>query len=365
MGEQSRIHGLDMWRASLLLLGPIVHGSPSTIGARVQWMEVITQSSHLFRMEAFFAVSGYLMIYLDCANRIGWLATRMKQLLLPVAATWLLLNIPAIIFVRWWDGTVMSAADPLHLWFLIDLAVGTVLVCWLARRSLLVVHRHRLTWVAIWLAMAVVTQALLYKLHGDDPLVNLVTGLPYYTCFLVAGAMAAANPTTAHWLRTTRFWWIGLPVLVGGLLVFSAGYALLVDPARDERHTLFRLAYEVITVLCAACMMITVLATALRLRREHQLFRKISRSSYTIYLVHMAMVLVLAKLFMSLPPAPRFAVVVAVSLVISWSFHRFVVERWALAALAFNGRALPHGHWARSAWGNMVHAGSVVVSHIR
>jgi fucose 4-O-acetylase-like acetyltransferase len=347
MTVRARIDGFDIWRASLLLLGPVVHGAPSTVGDRILWMEILVQFSHLFRMEAFLAVAGFLMIYLDGPARPGWLTIRLRQLLLPMITIWILFNIPLTVFLHMWDGSDINTLDPLHLWFLFDLAAATIFIWLLGRHWLEIEPRKQLSWFACWLGTAIGARILLYKLHSGNPFADILTGLPYYTCFFVAGAVVAANPNLTQRLRTTRFWWLGLPVLAAGLCLFIAGYSLLIDPDRSEHHFLFRLIYTVIGVICATGMTFTIFSTALRLQHQHPLMGYLNRSAYTVYLTHMTIVVVLAKIFSSLTinSSLQFIILVPLTLVLCWIFHRHVVERWPIAALLFNGASLSHGHW--------------------
>lgn len=341
MRGEERLHGFDNWRAVLLLLGPLIHSSTSVPGSRIRWLETLVQVSHLFRMEAFFAIAGFMTLYIDGPSRSGWLSKRMRQLLLPLAATGLLLNSAAFAFVRWWDGTTYSVADPIHLWFLLDLAAGTAALCWIDRRGILPTPGRRWwLWACNWLAAVVTARAFLYLGQGRSIPCGLLTALPYYMCFFGAGAIAARTPAMTQWLRVTRLWWAGIPVLVGAIIVFNLGYTMLVDPLPGQRHTLFRLTYQALIAMCATSMSITVLATALRVRSEQPTLRLLSRGAYTVYLVHVPIILVLARLIGATHPGPTalFVEVASLSFVLSWSFHWLVVERLPLAALLFSGQ---------------------------
>lgn len=156
-----RLHGLDAARAIALIIGIFHHGIESFISyAKWDWITQDSQSSllldilfyvsHVFRMQAFFLMSGFFAhLLFSRKGFLGFLINRTKRLLLPFILFWPLLY--AVTHYIWvWgiqylkhcsyqeaitklpDYMVWSKGFPLmHLWFLYFLILfcaGVILI---------------------------------------------------------------------------------------------------------------------------------------------------------------------------------------------------------------------------------------------
>jgi len=149
-----RIHGLDALRGVLMMLGVFLHCAlaylPNSDWPFVDWtttspnLQMITDGVHMFRMPAFFLLSGFFGALLwQRRGARAMLKNRVKRIVLPFAAFVVLLQ-PVVAFCfgfgsgvkehsehpigEAWDdmfGGFLSSEGTMHLWFLYDLIFVT------------------------------------------------------------------------------------------------------------------------------------------------------------------------------------------------------------------------------------------------
>lgn len=146
--SKGRYHGLDAVRSAALIIGIFHHGVESMISyAKWDWITQDTQNSltldiffyisHVFRMQAFFLLSGFFAHYLLCKMGNGaFVINRAKRLMLPFLIFWPMLYLVTYRIWVWGlkyvhhyseaeaisklpDYMVWAKGFPLmHLWFL-------------------------------------------------------------------------------------------------------------------------------------------------------------------------------------------------------------------------------------------------------
>jgi glucan biosynthesis protein C len=81
----------------------------------------------------------------------------------------------------------------------------------------------------------------------------------------------------------------------------------------------------------------------LTLDRPSAFFRYFSDASYTIYLFHHITIIAVAALLLdtSWPAAAKFSIVLAVSLLVTFLIHEYLIRRSPLFSLLFNGKSFP------------------------
>jgi glucan biosynthesis protein C len=295
---------------------------------------------HLFRMPAFFLVSGCLsrMVLAKRSTR-DYLLSRLVRLAVPAVSTALVFNSAQAYLLAQSRGVtfVEVYADPqsgwlTHLWFLVHLMIFSV--------------------------VAAVTAPLLPRVWlGRLPLLGgaVVVLLPL-TGFASARMGHLLGHVTPNWLDSAD--------MIDNLLYFLFG--LLYRPGADD-VPLRRLAVTAAVLLVAAtgllvadptinqragvglyCMSaaqwgLTLLcfATARRwLTGRSSMARLLSDASYSVYLFHCLFVVALALALLGSPlgPGTKFVVVVTGALAASLGLHFAVVSRFRVVTLLFNGR---------------------------
>jgi glucan biosynthesis protein C len=151
----TRIHGLDALRGVLMMLGILIHCSlaymPHTGWPFVDWtatswnLNLVTDGVHMFRMPAFFLLSGFFgaLLWKHRGAR-GMLKNRVARIVLPFAVFVVLLHPITAFCFSFGEGVKGDAAVPiqgaldqlwvlappdstLHLWFLYDLIFVTAI----------------------------------------------------------------------------------------------------------------------------------------------------------------------------------------------------------------------------------------------
>lgn len=114
-----------------------------------EWLTLLNDFIHAFRMQVFFVISGYFsyMLYLRYAPR-DWLKVRLERVGIPMLAAVPLLTLPQFFMIKawttkigdWQNLTLYQKFNALswdlisHLWFLLVLVVLTILGVWLFKR---------------------------------------------------------------------------------------------------------------------------------------------------------------------------------------------------------------------------------------
>lgn len=368
MKRSTRLHDLDAMRSILMMLGVVLH-SANPYRADTTWLvrdahttSVLTplvDFIHFFRMPAFFAVAGYFATYTIVSRPVpAYLKERLTRLLLPFLAALVCLNIPQVwllldsprtvsgfaasLHATWVDGLLVG-----HLWFLLVLSIHCIVLAILADATRRIADSRR-----------------------PDSLAS-ATGLPLLTA---AGAVVLTGMTSLDYLAPA---WMHQPFL--GLvdpmevLTYSVFFAIgVLLYGRAELLTRFGQVQPVEWLVLGAIAMVLLLphdgsllwraaevfATwwlmvyAVRLcfgafrkwaSSESAAFRYLSDASYTVYLFHHLIVVLLSTLLLDLawPALLKFAAVASVTAVVTLLIHEHVILRSPLLRLWFNGTRKP------------------------
>ncbi|MGB9096641.1 glucans biosynthesis protein MdoC [Erwinia sp.] len=150
---QEREYFFDSIRAYLMLLGVPFHVSliystqiwTVNSPAPSEWLTLLNDFIHAFRMQVFFVISGYFsyMLYLRYSSK-HWLKVRLERVGIPMLAAVPLLTLPQFYLIKdwtskigdWHDFSFYQRFNALawnlisHLWFLLVLVVLTVIGVW-------------------------------------------------------------------------------------------------------------------------------------------------------------------------------------------------------------------------------------------
>ncbi|MBU3076529.1 acyltransferase [Sphingomonas sp. XMGL2] len=319
-----RIYGIDAWRGLVLaLLGIALHGTVALASPQAKY--VIKEGIHVFRMETFFAISGFLACLKN--DRPGWVRQRAVTLLVPLAFVGVSTIIVRNLFTNpphWW-------AETDHLWFLPALMLCSLL-------PPMTPSARQVVAFALPLSLGLVVLTAL----PPDRLPLLVSNLaatPYYAVFYLAGHAIAAGsitPRRSHmWLAIAAYTgWVGWVVLS------SSHSSFLPASPRSVGGAIGQLAR------CAVALSVTlgIFYQALRVRRTGWPMPQLSRAAYTIYLVHFVVLAIMQMAAYRLNPDyrgwPAYFAFCAVTLIVCLTAHYGLVERFGAIAFLLNGRRL-------------------------
>jgi glucan biosynthesis protein C len=358
----ARYHYLDALRAALMFMGVFVHAA--AIG-EVRIFRLVASASNLFRMDGFFVISGFFASMLVLRYRPGLMVRRrllsigvpliaVLVLLNPIAL-WLMYNQhnPPVSLVDYLLGHLAEhpAGPPrywhLHLWFLIALLVYTLCAPAVFAALTALFRTRPFGWAAR---------------SRPRTMVGLVTFVLLATVVLQGGYLLALRPlietTPANFvvrstLQCLPFFVIGMalfldrqrllpafsrpaPVLLvvcGGLL--CAVKLDLAAPLGSE------LGDELVRAALALAIVVNLFAFFHRfVNRERPSLRYGADAAYTVYLLHYVLIYVLAALLGIGANAtlPGLLLITAMTFVITLSVHHFLIRRFRVLAVIFNGK---------------------------
>lgn len=343
----NRIAGMDVWRGLLLSAGVFVHSAQSVdlVACRM-----FAEASHLFRMEAFFTIAGFFgALSLAKVRARDWMLRRVVMLGVP-----LLVGIALIVpfthhllaafahrpdLEDWYVAAWPPGDWHIHLWFLLSLLLYTPLTLLLDRSNLpaaaeALVARHCSLVVGVFWAVAALSSmavvAVLTKHAGS--MAPIIRHSQYYFAFYLLGfCLQRSELLMARMLALPRWTY----AVAACLLVFTLAATGVAGGGRVAvwAHYLSR---PIIGL--AATSLIFRSALALRQCRPWQ--ARLSAASYTIYLLHVP-VLVLALMIVSAwhPQAYLALLVVPIAVIaLLFLFHEAVVRKSATARFLLNGK---------------------------
>jgi peptidoglycan/LPS O-acetylase OafA/YrhL len=386
-----RLHALDAVRAFALLLGVVFHAGFSFIPGLIPGLWAMTDNSpstaigillftaHIFRMSLFFFVAGFFarMLFHRGGARGFW-ANRLKRILVPLVAGWLILfPTTAAVWVwgltRTFGGTLPAApanapAPPpgafpwTHLWFLyyllvlyaIVLAVRAVVVALDRRGSLkraadAAVRRLVNTGTAAVAIALPVALALFFRQEWiawfgiptpDHSVIPELASLIGYGAAVSFGWLIhrQADLLTV-WARQ---WPVHLAgALFGTLACLSlAGTTPAFVPfAAGGAKLGLALAYSI----SIWCWSLAILGIATRfLSHVNPTIRYVADASYWIYLMHLPVVVALQVMVGKLPWhwSIKFPLILVVGLTVLFASYRYLVRSTFIGGL-LNGRRYP------------------------
>lgn len=362
----ARLHYLDAMRSVLMLLGVVMHAAnPYDSGpwqvkdaGRVLALDWVVDTLRLFRMPTFFVIAGFFAMYLIMRRPAAvFVRERMRRVVVPLIAMLASVNLLQVWFVTrdlpvgpggYLESVLLPAVAEgrwtSHLWFLVCLAVYFLLTAALAPGLRAIADRRAMATPALFVAvlaaavLAPLGLAVVSKLTAPlmtQHLFGLVKpeALLRYLPFFAVGMLLCAWPAFLE-----RFARIGVAVLA---LAAAAVAGLLLAVGRED--TSWR-AVEIASTSLLAWMAVRVVFALFHrfLARPSRTFAYLSRASYSVYLFHHVIVIVMATWLRpaALAPGAKFVIVLATASLCSLLLHHYLVRRSAMLAFLFNGASL-------------------------
>ena len=373
-GDLSRLHYMDAMRSVLMLLGVVLHSArpydstdwPVKDAQTNVILDGLTWTVHLFRMPAFFVVAGFFAMFLLFRRPAAFfLRERMARVGIPLLATLLSVNVlqswylgrsetatlsefvERVLIPYWWSGGLIG-----HLWFLVCLAVYFLIVATFAptmrrmaarqdagastRDTAFTFYLMLVTAILARLALGAVSKLAAGKL--DLVIFGLASTsvILFYLPFFAVGAVLCARPKMLD-----RFARHDLSVIVPGLC------AALVVYLTQGHEDIATKSLHIVSRSLLVWMTIRVVFSLFRrwANAPSRSFRYLSDASYSIYLFHHLVVVVVAS--MLLPVAidawAKFLIVLSSASIVSLAVHHFLILRYGWLRYLFNGRAMGRG----------------------
>lgn len=360
----TRIEGLSVWRAILMLGGVVLHSAMGLEHLPV--FAAIPLISHAFRMGSFMLISGLLCGYaLRRRSPRAWLSRRSIQIGVPLLFG-LLVICPLI---GWMIGDLADrthgpftlAHDWYHLWFLVALlayAPMSYAFHLLDRRHDVIGFLERkladnrgpggsaqtVLLLASAFACCVLMMITRQVLTGHAPTeyasalshVQLMLG---YAPFYLLGFLLARSPVLYRAMTGSIRTPMIILAAVGGLYAgWFGGVSAMLDPL--GRAVVGDMIELVGMSLCPPAASVLILRSAVAIRTVPPIVSRLADASFTIYILHFPIIIAakLALLQVAWPPYAEFLTAIVVGSVVSYAAHVLLVARYPVISFIFNGK---------------------------
>ena len=206
LGSSVRLHGLDLFRVALLLLGFLFHSAifikpfmnfhaesqfiqhmiHTSILNRASWDAMVWM--HLFRMPAFFMLAGFFAHFLlQKYGYANFLLNRCKRILVPLVVVLVVFNLlPILSMIHMMPSNhLIHFHNPLIIWFLeflIAMEVLFVAVMPLCNKYCLPII------FCLSVVSLMLTNSWFFSVPFETHFKNVLIDFLYYSCFFVVGS---------------------------------------------------------------------------------------------------------------------------------------------------------------------------------
>ncbi|WP_416398283.1 acyltransferase family protein [Allohahella sp. A8] len=360
----NRLFYLDAMRGILMMLGVVLH-SAQVFNPEKSWLVYSDQTSifaehliaavHLFRMPAFFVVSGFFcMLTMGRYGITGFLKLRIQRILVPLIATGLTFNVFQTVILNrtgWaninFEEFLLEGAWVSHLWFLNYLLIYFLLACglqWVLQKSKMSRERGSTSTNSDRLLLIILMLLPLYTiglraagklglpLYWD--LAGIIQGYNfcYYFQFFLVGLWLQTQPDIMKSFSQTRS-------RLFAVIFPIAAIANLMTP--DEGGAIALIADEYAHMLLVWCSVILCFNLFYSFtNRPSRLFRYLADAAYSVYLVHHLIVILLAIVLIELAASAPVAMptLIVLTFILSLLIHSQIIQRSKLLTYAFNGK---------------------------
>lgn len=359
-----RLHFMDSMRATLMVLGVVLH-SAEVFNPRQSW--VVTSSNpdpimgylvnviSTFRMPAFFVVSGFFCFFLLRKYKVKkFLSARLVRIVVPLVVTALTLNLLQSLFLQKvglrapLPEYIKSSAYIGHLWFLINLVyyflLASLLAVLLSPFSKFITglvskvfNKVPMELVLVLLPLvSVVMTAVLVKLklmyfNFYGLYANYIVML--YLPFFFFGVLLGTDKESLRKFSNIN------PIYSLVLVVVSAVLFSMIDKNTGSGLAEVGIIYFSKLTEWASVAICFYLFYRF-MNKQSSLMRLISDSSYTIYLFHHLIVIILAVYLIKLEVSaiPSLLIMIVVVTAITLLIHTLIISKSRVLSFLYNGK---------------------------
>ncbi|MBU2711432.1 acyltransferase family protein [Zooshikella harenae] len=349
---------MDAMRSTLMLLGVVLHAAqiynPDHVwkvvsGERAIFFSELSNIIHLFRMPAFFVVSGFfcLMTVIKYGEPV-FIKLRSKRIIIPLVSTALLVNSVQEYLLG--NFTVqrffLDSGWLSHLWFLVNLCwyfLVAVFAVWVVRqlpflKGMLAISASEIL-SRRWLILLLPGYDFLVIMLGKViPIYSIslggvtLFGLLIYFQYFIFGLFLYRNKNMQYLFAS--FQWIYLLFLIIACISVEVAPKLISGLGLEVVNIYL---HGLITWL--ACQLCFCFFSKL-FNRQSRVFFYLSDASYSIYLFHHLIVISLGIWIVQLELNMYlgFSLIVVSAMLLSLCIHHFLILRLPLLRLLFNGK---------------------------
>ena len=349
---------MDSMRSVLMILGIVLHSA--NIFRDANWgiqdiytsvtFDYLVEFIHLFRMPAFFIVSGYFC-HMTLKKNQSWqfCKVRIPRIIIPLIVTIFSLNIiQNIILTKFGTHTLqfvnieywITGKWVSHLWFLICLVYYFCISAFLYEYCPGTLERLKssLNFLInktkyLYLLIIPIGSLFLIKISYLMP-VALESDFNYslsesiqYSCYFIFGIILGTNKTLLDGFTRPNFY---TTLICIALLIFS-----LKNP---QTHPFIKLYAESLSIwiMCSFCFLIFHTF----FNKKSKVFTYLAEASYSIYLFHHILVIMFGVLIIQLEINIfiKFLLIIVSTFVTANVIHNYIIRRNVIAGYLFNGR---------------------------
>ena len=379
-----RLHALDAVRGLALLLGIVLHATPSFIPGQRFWVIQDTHPSitlavlffviHVFRMTTFFLIAGFFAhMSFHRRGALGFVKDRLQRIALPLLVGWPIVFATLVVVFAWAASFPHAGPPPgarnwppvlprfplTHLWFLyvlLEFYVAALLLgaaaVWLDRSGRFRTGIDRLIAVVMRSPLAPAILAVPIGISLSlDPTWSGWMGVRTPDSSLVTNLQAVVGFGTAFgfgWLLhrqldllplLQRRWLFNLMLAIG---FTTASLALFGLPPRPIHDPTIHLAGSICYALAIWTTSFAAIGVALRFLSGYSRARRyLADSSYWLYIIHLPLVMALQVTLSQVDwPWPiKFAAILLVAMPIMLASYQLMV-RHSFIGVVLNGRRM-------------------------
>ena len=356
---KQRIYHIDALRCFCMIFGLAVHGATIGTATYISW---IPEASGLFRMAAFFVVSGYFtaMMCLRSDYRT-FLTNRSRMLLVPFVSALILLNPVTIWLFQWFHGGGNMLTNPgwthpakvwhLHLWFLISLFIYAALAPLVLKLAVTRPVEAAVAWLIrlpVWarmtlLSLLVAACVVLTRGFADvvvSPFVphqlEFISQRTFnYAAFFMMGLVAYRHRALFDTMHT--IFWPGL-ILFGALLYVHPMWAAELPRSIERVAYWFVRSALIFTIVCALLELFRRMV-----KTGSPMLSRLTDGVYTFYIFHFLVIYIIANLVHPLTNNLYviFAAIMIIGYPLLFLIHEKLIAPSPLLTLLFNGKVKP------------------------
>jgi glucan biosynthesis protein C len=354
---------MDTLRAILMLLGIVIH-SAQIYNPEQSWLiyspnndsifQYVIQAIGSFRMPAFFIVSGYFSLLLMQKNiPLQFFVTRIDRLFVPLLVGVLTLNIPLAYLLKqngWieadFDNFLSDGGWKQHLWFLIYLFIYTgaavFLYYFMRLRYLFSKLSDMVTGFNVLVTLFTIPFIFIFFQILNKlgiPVYEKFIGVTlfeilYYLPFFLLGMLLKYN--SRFFTEFTSFRCFSMMLGVYFFLLFFKWSFV-----KDEHAMLSNVLSTYSDILLS--LMLSALCFYIFsnfLNRQSVVFSKISEASYTVYIFHQPIVVLLGLIAIhyAMPIFIAFPLIVVFTFLLTLFIHFTLIHRFKFLAYFYNGK---------------------------
>jgi len=357
---EERLYYLDGLRSFLIILVVLLHVS-QIYNPNHTWNIYFEDGSILVSymvdflgllcMPTFFMIAGYFsVVSFKHSHKKNFLIKRIRRLLLPlmtIALTLNLLQAYILVGTGWKDYSISTYISEgiwiSHLWFLINLIVYTIISYIFIRyfkaqtKKILLFIIDKMNNISIYVVLFILPIISIALLASFKLIPGYIYGINIYailsyTPFYLFGILLMLNKTLLNKFSHISIF-VSLTIVVVAFIIFTT-----IKGIEAKEYKIVYFYFKGLATWFTASLAFTLFKKYLN--RKSEVIFKISDASYTIYLVHHVLVIILGIVFINLELNFIIGLPTLFTTVVlfSYFFHRKIVLKIGFLQLLLNGQ---------------------------